>query len=207
MIRQDSIGLLRLVERALGLGVGLQEVSNVAVAVIAVISCSPSLQCTQWIQRIQCDVHSVQSGWSRTWRCCPQVPRKCAAIYYRECHFQACPELSCSASLVSSLFNSWLLQNSRHSLSSNSRQRLKFTLIWKCCVRHARPKEFPDPSHCEWLLLVPYGKWRTSFLQLWRWETSTLRIVSTMACAVLELFVTRTSLPMFGCQSRAFLVG
>ena len=47
MIRQDSIGLLRLVERALGLGVGLQEVSNVAVAVIAVISCSPSLQCTQ----------------------------------------------------------------------------------------------------------------------------------------------------------------
>lgn len=67
---------------------------------------------------------------ARSMRCCPQVPRKCAAIYYRECHFQA-PELSCSASLVSCLFNSWLLQNSRHSLSSNSRHMLKNNLNLK----------------------------------------------------------------------------
>lgn len=54
-LRQDSIGLLRLVERALGLGVGLQEVSNVAViscAFNATLSTGATEMCCHLLQRM-----------------------------------------------------------------------------------------------------------------------------------------------------------
>lgn len=129
-LRQDSIGLLRLVERALGLGVGLQEVSNVAViscAFNAMLSTGATEMCCHLLQRMS-------------------FPGT-GSVLFRFVGFLFVQLLA------SSKQPTLIVINSRQMLKVEDNLNLKVFVI-----RHVRPMKFPDPSQCEWLLLVSYGK-------------------------------------------------